>query len=61
MMTMTKLRFIDLSINEKERDENTVETTVTKMIILEFKELLVDAKMFLTLTSKTEKKMMKRD
>jgi len=46
-------------MNEKERDENTVETTVTKMIILEFKELLVDAKMFLTLTSKTEKKTMK--
>ena len=58
---MTKLRFIDSLMNEKERDENTVETTVTKMIILEFKELLVDAKMFLTLTSKTEKKTMKWD
>jgi len=46
-------------MNEKERDENTVKTTVTEMIILELKELLVDAKMLLTLTSETKKKMMK--
>jgi len=59
MMTMTKLRFIDSSMNEKEKDENTVKTTVTKMIILELKELLVDAKMLLTLMSKTKKKTMK--
>jgi len=59
MMTMMKFRFIDSSMNEKERDENTVETTVTEMIILEFKELLVDAETLLTLTSETEKKMMK--
>jgi len=60
-MTMTKLKFIDSSMNERERDENTVEITVTEMIILEFKELLIDAEMFLTLTSETEKKMMKQD
>ncbi len=32
-MIMTKLRFIDSSRNERERDENTVETTVTEMIV----------------------------
>ncbi len=53
MMTMTKLRFIDSSRNEKERDEDTVETTVTEVMIFELKELLVDAEMFLTLTSET--------
>jgi len=59
MMTMTKLKFINLSRNDKERDENIVEMTVTKVIILELKELLVDAEMFLTLMSETKKKMMK--
>jgi len=58
-MTMTKLKFINLSRNDKERDENIVEMTVTKVIILELKELLVDAEMFLTLMSETKKKMMK--
>jgi len=52
-MTMTKLRFIDSSRNEKERDEDTVETTVTKMMIFELKELLVNAEMLLTLTNET--------
>jgi len=60
-MIMTKLRFIDLLKNENEKDENIVEITVTKMIILEFKELLVNAKTFLTLISKIKKKMMKWD
>ncbi len=60
-MTMTKLKFINLSRNDKERDENIVEMTVTKVIILELKELLVDAEMFLTLMSETKKKMMKWD
>ncbi len=32
---MTKLRFIDSSRDEKERDEDTVETTVTEMMIFE--------------------------
>jgi len=58
-MIMMKLKFIDSSMNKKERNENTVKTTVIEMIILEFKELLVDVKMLLTLTSKIEKKMMK--
>jgi len=50
-MTMTKLRFIDSSRNEREKDEDTVKTTVTEMMIFEFKELLVDAETFLTLTN----------
>ncbi len=58
-MIMTKFRFIDSLRNKRERDENIVKTTVTKVIILEFKELLVDAKMLLTLTSETKKKTMK--
>ncbi len=58
---MTKLKFINLSRNDKERDENIVEMTVTKVIILELKELLVDAEMFLTLMSETKKKIMKWD
>jgi len=56
-MTMTKLKFIDSLRNERERDENTVETTVTKMMIFEFKKLLVNAKMFLTLMNKIMTKM----
>jgi len=51
-MIMTKLKFIDSSRNEREKDEDTVETTVTEMMIFEFKELLVNAEMFLTLTMK---------
>ncbi len=50
---MTKLKFIDSLKNEKERDEDTVETTVTEMMILELKELLIDAETFLTLMNKT--------
>ncbi len=60
MMTMTKLRFIDSSRNEKEKNKNTVETTVTKMMIFEFQELLVNAEIFLTLMNETMTKM-KRD
>ena len=53
MMIMIKLKFIDSSRNKKERNEDTVEITVTEMMIFELKELLVDAKMFLTLTNET--------
>jgi len=52
-MTMTKFKFIDSSRNERERDEDTVEMTVTEMMIFEFKELLVNAEMFLTLMNET--------
>ena len=57
MMTIMKLRFINLSRNEKERDEDTVETTVTEMMIFEFKELLVKAEMLLTLMNEIMTKM----
>jgi len=57
---MTKLKFIDSSRDEKERDKDTVETTVTEMMIFELKELLVNAEMFLTLTNETMTKT-KRD
>ena len=57
MMTMMKFRFINSLKNEKERDEDTVETTVTKMIIFELKEILVNAKMLLTLTNEMMTKM----
>jgi len=35
MITMTKLRFIDSLKDEKERDEDTIEITVTEMMIFE--------------------------
>jgi len=56
-MTIMKLKFIDSSRNEKERDEDTVKMTVTEMTIFEFKELLVDVKMLLTLMNKMMMKM----
>jgi len=56
-MTMTKFRFIDSLKDGKEKDKDTVETTVTEMMIFEFKELLVDAKMLLTLMNETMMKM----
>jgi len=57
MMIMTKLKFIDSLRNEKERDKNTVKTTVTKMMIFEFKKLLINAKILLTLINETMTKM----
>jgi len=57
MMIMTKLKFINSSRNEKERNEDTVETTVIEVMIFEFKELLINAKMFLTLMNETMMKM----
>jgi len=56
-MIITKLRFIDSSRDEKERNEDTVEITVTEIMIFELKELLVDAETFLTLMNKTMMKM----
>jgi len=57
MMIMTRFKFINSSRNEREKDEDTVKTTVTKMMILELKKLLVNAKMFLTLMNKMMMKM----
>jgi len=56
-MTITKFKFIDSLRNEKERNKDTVETTVTEMIIFELKKLLINAKMFLTLMNETMTKM----
>ena len=52
-----KFKFIDSSRNERERDEDTVEMTVTEMMIFELKELLVNAETFLTLMNKMMMKM----
>jgi len=57
MITMTKFKFIDSLRNKKERDEDTVKMTITEVMIFELKELLVDAKMLLTLTNETMMKM----
>jgi len=48
-MTMMKLKFINSSRNENEKDEDTVKITVTEMMIFESQELLVNAEMLLTL------------
>ncbi len=60
MMTMMKLKFIDSSKDERERNENIVKITVTKMMIFESQELLVNAEMLLTLMNEMMTKM-KRD
>ncbi len=52
MIIIMKLKFIDSSKDEKERNEDTVKIIVTKMMIFELKELLVDAEMLLTLMNK---------
>jgi len=57
MMIITKLKFIDSSRNEKERNKDTVKTKVTKMIIFKLKKLLVNAEMLLTLMNETIMKM----
>ncbi len=57
MMIMTKFKFINSSRNEKERNKDTVKTTVIKMMIFELKELLVNAKTFLTLMNEMMTKM----
>jgi len=57
MMTMMKLKFIDSSKDERERNENIVKITVTKMMIFESQELLVNAKMLLTLMNEMMTKM----
>ncbi len=54
---MMKLRFIDSLRNEKEKDEDTVKITITKIMIFELKELLINVEMFLTLMNETMMKM----
>jgi len=57
MMIMMKLKFINSSRDKKERNKDTVEITVTKVMIFEFKELLVNAEMLLTLMNEMMMKM----
>ena len=52
-----KLNFINSSRDKKERNKDTVEITVTKVMIFEFKELLVNAEMLLTLMNEMMMKM----
>jgi len=56
-MIMMKLKFIDSLRNKREKDEDIVKTTVTKTMIFELKELLVDAEMLLTLMNEMMMKM----
>ncbi len=56
-MIMMKLRFINSLKDKRERDEDTVETTVTEVMIFELKKLLINAEMFLTLINKMMIKM----
>jgi len=57
---MTKLKFIDSLKDERERNEDIIKTIVTKVMIFELKELLINAEMLLTLINKMMSKM-KRD
>jgi len=57
MMIITKLRFIDSLKDEKEKNKDTVEITVTEMMIFELKKLLVNAEIFLTLINEIMMKM----
>ncbi len=57
MMIMTKLKFIDALKDEREKDEDIVKITVTKMMIFELKKLLVNAEKFLTLMNEIMTKM----
>ncbi len=52
-----KLKFINSSKDEKEKNKNIVEITVTKMMIFKFKKLLVNVKMLLTLMNEIMMKM----
>jgi len=59
-MIIMKLKFIDSLKDKKKRDKDIVKITVIKMMIFEFKELLVNAKMLLTLMNEIMMKT-KRD
>jgi len=57
MIIIMKLKFINSSKDEKEKNNNIVEITVTKMMIFKFKKLLVNVKMLLTLMNEMIMKM----
>jgi len=58
MMTMMKFRFINSSKDEREREEDIVETTVTEMMIFELSKLLVNIKAKMSLIFVKEMMMM---
>jgi len=55
-MIIMKLKFINSSKDEKEKNEKIVKMTVTKMIF-KFKKLLINVKMLLTLMNEMMIKM----
>ncbi len=57
MIIIMKLKFINSSRNEREKDENIVKMIVTEMMIFELKKLLIDAETFLILMNKMIIKM----
>jgi hypothetical protein len=60
MMIMMKFKFIDSLKDKRERKEDTVETTVTKMMIFKLSELLINIKAKMNLILMKEMiKMMK--
>jgi hypothetical protein len=62
MMIMMKLKFINSLKDEREREEDTVETTVTEVMIFELSELLVHAETKISLSlTKVMMKIMKQD
>ncbi len=56
MMIIMKLKFINSSKDENEKNEKIVKMTVTKMIF-KFKKLLINVKMLLTLMNEMIIKM----
>ena len=56
-MIIIKFKFIDSLKDERKRNKDIVEIIVTEMMIFELKELLVNAKMFLTLMSEMMTKL----
>jgi hypothetical protein len=57
-----KLKFIDSLKNKREREEDIIKTTITKMMIFELQELLVNAEMKMSLSlMKVMMKIIKRD
>jgi len=56
-MIIIKFKFIDSLKDERKRNKDIVEMIVTEMMIFELKELLVNAKMFLTLMSEMMTKL----
>jgi len=62
MTIIMKFKFIDSLKNKRERKEDTVEMTVTELMIFEFSELLVNIKIKMNLNlTKVMMKIAKQD